>query len=135
MLKYFKTFIKNNITFISSSESKALSNKVIKPSTTADNNLAPLVISTGISTVLRFGGSCLKQDKSSFVPLNTVNVFIVYETIKNNPITSYPTLENCLFGAVKLTKNPDIDKYKYSGYALDLIEEESFHLGRDLVKM
>ena len=25
-------------------------------------------------------------------------------------------LENCLFGAVKLNKNADIDKYKYSGY-------------------
>ena len=27
-----------------------------------------------------------------------------------------PTLRNCLFGAVTLTKNTDIDKYKYSGY-------------------
>ena len=28
------------------------------------------------------------------------------------------TLENCLLGVVKLTKNADIDKYKYSGYAI-----------------
>ena len=27
-----------------------------------------------------------------------------------------PTLVNCLFGAVSLTKNADIDKYKYCGY-------------------
>ena len=26
------------------------------------------------------------------------------------------TLENCLFGAAKLSKNDDISKYKYSGY-------------------
>ena len=26
-----------------------------------------------------------------------------------------PTLRNTLFGAVKLTKNVDIDKYQYSG--------------------
>ena len=26
---------------------------------------------------------------------------------------SYPTLENCLFWAVSLTKNVDIDEYKY----------------------
>ena len=38
-----------------------------------------------------------------------VNVYIVYD---------YPTLENCLFGAVKLTKNADIDKYGYSGYGI-----------------
>ena len=35
---------------------------------------------------------------------------------KNNPISNYPTLENCFLAAVKLTKNPDIDKYKYFGY-------------------
>ena len=27
-----------------------------------------------------------------------------------------PTLVNCLFGAVGLTKTADIDNYKYSGY-------------------
>ena len=27
-------------------------------------------------------------------------------------------MENCLFGAVKLTKNVDIDLYKYSGYSI-----------------
>ena len=27
-------------------------------------------------------------------------------------------LENCLFGAVKITKNTDVDKYKYSGYGI-----------------
>ena len=30
--------------------------------------------------------------------------------------SSDPTLENSLFGAAKLLKNADIDKYKYSGY-------------------
>ena len=30
------------------------------------------------------------------------------------------TLENCLFGAVKLTKNTDISKYKYFGYGIGL---------------
>ena len=29
-----------------------------------------------------------------------------------------PTLKNCLFGAVTLTKNADIDKYEYSGYGI-----------------
>ena len=30
----------------------------------------------------------------------------------------YTTVENCLFGAVKLTKNTDISQYKYSGYGI-----------------
>ena len=29
-----------------------------------------------------------------------------------------PAIKNCLFGAVTLTKNADIDKYKYSGYGI-----------------
>ena len=36
------------------------------------------------------------------------------------------TLENCLFGAVKLTKNVDIDKYKYSGYGIGFDSRGSF---------
>ena len=31
---------------------------------------------------------------------------------------NYPTLENCLFGAVTLTKNADIDKSGQSGYGI-----------------
>ena len=31
---------------------------------------------------------------------------------------SDPTLKKCLFGAVTLTKNADIEKYKYSGYGI-----------------
>ena len=45
-----------------------------------------------------------------------VNVFIVYEiNLWDHGYDDYPRLENCLFGAVKLVKNADIDKYKYSG--------------------
>ena len=32
---------------------------------------------------------------------------------------NYPTLENALFGAVKLTKNADINKYRYCGYGTE----------------
>ena len=34
--------------------------------------------------------------------------------VKNKKDTGF-TLGNCLFGAVKLTKNADLDIYKYSG--------------------
>ena len=37
-----------------------------------------------------------------------------------------PTLKNCLFGAVTLTKNADIDKYKYSGYGIGFDKRSSF---------
>ena len=43
-----------------------------------------------------------------------MNLYVVYEI--TNFIDSYATLANVLFGAVKLTKNADIDKYRYFGY-------------------
>ena len=39
-----------------------------------------------------------------------------------------PTLKNCLFGAVTLTKNADIDKYGYFGYGIGLDRRGSFSL-------
>ena len=45
-------------------------------------------------------------------------------------------LENCLFGAVKLTKNADFDKYEYSRYGIDMMYVELFYfLMVDLVRM
>ena len=37
-----------------------------------------------------------------------------------------PTLQNCLFGAINLTKNSDIDKYKYGGYGIDFDSKGTF---------
>ena len=38
----------------------------------------------------------------------------------------YPTLQNALFGAVKLTKNADVDKCGYSGYKIGFNRRSSF---------
>ena len=35
-------------------------------------------------------------------------------------------MKNCLFGAVTLTKNADIDKYGYSGYGIGFDRRSSF---------
>ena len=48
----------------------------------------------------------------------------------NHRYDVYPTLENCLFGAVKLTKNTDIDKYKYSGYGIRFDRRGTFSFPR-----
>ena len=47
-----------------------------------------------------------------------VIIYIIYEKGKNYAVSTYPRLENCLFSAVSLAKNADIDKYKYSGYGI-----------------
>ena len=58
-----------------------------------------------------------------------MNICIVYEINRNYNIGSYPTLQNCLFGAVKLTKNIDIGKYKYSGYGIGFDRKGKFSAG------
>ena len=64
-------------------------------------------------------GSWLKQDKITYNHEKIVNIYNVYKINKNdNTTSSDPTLENCLFGAVSLTKICDTDKYKYSGYGI-----------------
>ena len=44
-------------------------------------------------------------------------------------MNSYTTLENCLFCAVKLTKHPDFDEYKYSGCGIGFDRRGKFSVG------
>ena len=55
-----------------------------------------------------------------------VHIYIVYELGVSSSHNNYPTLKNCLFGAVTLTENTDIDKYEYSGYGTGFDRRSSF---------
>ena len=70
--------------------------------------------------------SCLKQDKVIFNHAKVVNIYIVYELGASSSSDSGPTLKNCLFGAVTLTKNADIEKYWYSGFGIGFDRRSSF---------
>ena len=59
---------------------------------------------------------------------------IVYEINKKYDISSYPTPENCLFGAITLRKNVDIDRYKYSGYGIGSDRKIFFSVGNGVGK-
>ena len=96
MDRYFKMI--TNTDYILSWKSKGLSDENFKPPTTSDHSLNPALNYYGTKTRVKFTGSCLKQSK--------ITCTLGY---------NYPTIENCLFRAVTLTKNADIDKYKYSG--------------------
>ena len=55
-----------------------------------------------------------------------VNNCIVYEINLNFNISNYSKLENCLFGAISLTKSSDIDKYKYFQCEIGLVRHGFF---------
>ena len=62
---------------------------------------APKPNNFGNITRVEFTGSLLKQDRIAFNHKTIVDLYIIYEITKNNPTSTYPTLENCLFGTVK----------------------------------
>ena len=98
--------------------SKGLFNERINSITTSNYSITPELNYYGTKARVKFSGSCLKQDKTTYNHGKIVNIYIVYEISKNYNTSSYPTLENCSFGAVSLTKHVDIDQYKYSGYGI-----------------
>ena len=60
---------------------------------------------------MKFNGSCLKQsNKLTYTYKTIVNIYIFYELGASSSNNNDPTLKNCLFGAVTVTKNTDIDK-------------------------
>ena len=104
--------------YVLSWQSKGLSNNSIRPPTTSDSSLNPELNYYGTKTRVRFTKSCLKKSSHILTHKNIVNIDIVYELGASSSDFSNPTLKNCLFGAVTLTKNADIEKYKYSGYGI-----------------
>ena len=107
-----------------------MSDESIKPPSTSDYSLAPLLSYIGTKTKVKFVGSSLKQDKIKFTHGKTVNIYIVYEmNLWDCLYDDYPTLGNSLFGAVKLVKKWDIDKYKYSGCSIGFGRNGTFSVG------
>ena len=129
--RYFKR-VSNTNNHILWWKSKGLSDEIIKYPSTPDNSLNPLLNYVGTKIRVEFKGSCLKQDKISFDYGKVVNISIVYEINKSYNISSFLTLENCLFGAVELPKHPDIDQYKYSGYGIVFYRIGFFSLGNEI---
>ena len=67
---------------------------------------------------IKFDGSFLNRFCPSILHGEIVHIYTVYEITNYYNDSNYPTLENCSFGSVELTKNTDIDKFGYSGYEI-----------------
>ena len=81
----------------------------------------------GSKVRLKFNKGCLKQSNNLTYDYGSkVNPYIVHELGTSSSSNSDPTLKSCLFGAVTLTKNADIEKYGYSGYGIGFDRKGSF---------
>ena len=113
--KYIKIIA--NTRFLSEWKSKILSDESIKSFSKSDNSLTPLIDCFSYN---------IRQPKVSYTHGRTVNIYIVYEFTGSSSHSDDPTLENCLFGTVTLTKNANIDKYGYSCYGIGFDRRSSF---------
>ena len=77
---------------------------------------------------VKFNGSILRQPKFKYTHKKVENICIVYELSASSRNDNDPTLKNCLFGGFTLTKNADIEKYKYSGYGIGFDRRSSYSL-------
>ena len=104
--RYFKI---GNSYYVLLLKSKRLSAESTTPPSAPNNFLNPSLNYLGTKVRVKVSGSGLKQDKITYTHQKIVNIYIVYKINKKDGTTSSdPTLENCLFGGVTLTKNVGI---------------------------
>ena len=119
MYRYFKMIAGvGNGSCIYCCISKGLSNERINSIITPNHCITLNLDYYGTKTRVKFNGSCFKQDSITFNHGKVANIYNCYEISKSVNISKYPTLENCLFGAISLTENAVINKYKHSGYGI-----------------
>ena len=94
-----------------------MSEENIENITKSGSNFAPTFVDHHLLPEMNFNGHCL-INKICF-PKKVINTYISYRLSPwlRNLSTDF-TLKKCSFGSVKLTKNADPDKYKYSDYSI-----------------
>ena len=133
--KYLKVTNGNNTNYIKSWKSRGLNDIKIE-STKTNNYFLNQRMDHYITSKIRikFDGGFLNRFPPTILHGNIVNIYIVYEITSDYKDINYPTLENCIFGSAKLTKNADFDKYGYSGYGIGFDRETSFSIGNEIGK-
>ena len=110
MQRYFKRIVGvSSGNYIYFWKSKGFFDERINFNTASNHSITPELTFYGTKTRVEFNRSCLMQDKVTYNHGTKVNIYIVYEISNNYNISSYLT-ENCLFRAVSLTKDADIDQ-------------------------
>ena len=93
--------------------------------TTSNSKFDANLIYNNARIKVTFNVDFLKQDKVTYSHGQIVNIYTVYKLTPDTKDSSI-TLENSLFGSIKITQNADIDKYKYSGYGIGFDSRGSF---------
>ena len=92
-----------------------MSEESIEKITKSGSNFATNFVDHHVLPNINFNEYCFIKN-NIFIPKKIINLYISYTlgSLLRNLNTSF-TLSNFLFGSVKLIKNADPDKYKYTG--------------------
>ena len=81
-------------------------------------NNSPTLLNKNNRLGVTFIGNYMKRNKLGYAHGKIVNLYIVYE-LRNKRVDNPDfTVQNGLFGAVKITKNVNFSHYKYEGYGI-----------------
>ena len=90
----------------------------IESITKSESNFPPTFVDHHLLPDINSNGYCLIKNNIS-VPKKVINLYISYKlNLQLRNLNADFTLNNCLFGSVKLTKNANLDKYNYSACAI-----------------
>ena len=133
--KYIKYFHGTAQSFVW--KCNAISEESIENITKLDSNFVPAFFHHHPLPDINFNRHCLIKNDIS-IPKKVINLYITYTLdpqLRN--LNTHFMLSNCLFGSVKIAKNADLDKYKYTGYSIgfDFCSEFLCTDGRYMEKM
>ena len=86
-----------------------------------DSNFASTLIDHYLLPDINFNGHCLKENKIYIFKKSNKSIYFLHTKSpppKKKKLNTHFTLDGCLFGFVKLTKNADLDKPKHRGYGI-----------------
>ena len=127
MGRYLEVAYTNSISYVLSWKSKGLTDLGINSIKRSNYLLNPYINTCDNNKIrVKFNGRFLNRFPPSILYGNIVNIYIVYEITDYFNDNNYPTIENCLFGSVKLTKNADLNKNSIPDMVFGLIEKYFF---------
>ena len=119
--KYIEHFIGNSLIELWKSNEPTIENA--ENITKLDSNFASTLVDHHLLQGINFNEQWLAN--KIFIPKRVINLYTSY-TLNPRNFNADFTLGNCLFGSVNLTKNTDLDKYKYSGYGIGFDSRSDF---------
>ena len=93
------------------------------------NNVSPTLLNKDNRLGVTFSGNYMKQNKIGYAHGSVVNIYIVYELKHRTKSSPDFTVQNGLFGAIKIPKDVNTSHYQYHGYGICFDGKSDFSSG------